>query len=86
MTLATLTMPRKQARPGRPPVRNQPAERRRHIDVAFDRLVRKLSLPQVALLHGISMDTVRRWSRLAVTYDEPEAEGLRRYVEHEPIV
>lgn len=51
---------------------------RRKLRIACDRIVRRLTVREVALIHAISHRTVIRWTQQALESDEPEAEGLRR--------
>lgn len=77
--LSILTPPRKRAKSvGRPKVADDRVQRRRHVAAAIDHVGRGLSLSQVARLHGTTKSTVRRWVRLALTYDDEPCEGLRR--------
>lgn len=48
------------------------------IRVACDRIVRRLKIREISLIHGVSARTVYRWVDAALTLDEPEAEALRR--------
>ena len=48
------------------------------IRVACDRIVRRLKIREISLIHGVSARTVYRWVDVALTLDEPEAEALRR--------
>jgi transposase-like protein len=54
------------------------AERMKHIRCTALLLSRKYTPEGVAALHGVSVRTVYRWRDLALGYDDPEAEGLRR--------
>lgn len=65
-------------RPGRRWHDPDEAERLKHIRAAALLLSRKYSPEGIAALHGVSVRTIYRWLGLALTYDEPEAEGLRR--------
>lgn len=56
----------------------------RKLSVARDRVIRRLTIRQVALLHGISTRTAARWYADAMRSDEPEAEALRRLKSKHP--
>lgn len=75
--LATLPMP---ARRGRPPASDDRAERLKHIRCAGLLLGKAFSARELARLHRVSVKTIYNWRDLALGYDDPEAEGLRRFV------
>jgi hypothetical protein len=60
-----------------------PALQLRHIRAAYQYLVAKRTAREVARDFGCHHTTILNWSKLALTYDTPEAEGLRRLVGHE---
>lgn len=82
MSLATLLdAPRPPARPrgrGRKPVADDPGQRALHIRCATFRLAHRLTVPQVAILLDCSERSVKYWTKLALGYDTPEADALRR--------
>jgi hypothetical protein len=82
--LIPLEQPRKLRR-GRPRATDGPALRKKHLLVAYQYLVERRTSRDVAQEHGIDARTVRNWSKKALTYDDPEGEGLRRLVGHETI-
>lgn len=71
----TVNTPRKG--PGRPRANLDPARRRQHIGLALIYFGSNWTLSHVAKMHDISPDTARRWIRLALNYQEPEANRVR---------
>jgi transposase len=65
-------------RPGRPRVQDDPAERQKHIRCTTLLLRSKATAEELAGMFDVSVRTVYNWRDLALGYDEPEAEGLRR--------
>lgn len=54
----------------------------RHVDAAWHLLSGKYPVYRVAALYGVSKSELYRWKDMALTYDLPEAEGLRRLFGH----
>jgi hypothetical protein len=53
-------------------------ERLDHIECAYLLLRGRHTAERIAALYGVSRATVWNWRKLALTYDDPEAIGLRR--------
>lgn len=66
-------MPRMPTRRGR-----RPAPLKKKLKVAWELLINGRTEAEVARLHQVSRDTVRRWRAEILQSDEPEAIGLRR--------
>jgi hypothetical protein len=65
-------------RPGRPPAAEDREQRLKHIRCAALILSGQYPPKGVAALFGVSERTAYYWRDRALTYDDPEAEGLRR--------
>jgi hypothetical protein len=79
MTTTSLSMPRRRPR-GRPPAGATREERLKHIRAAYLLGKRICSARGLAAHYGVTKRTIYRWSELALTYEDDEAEGLRRLV------
>lgn len=64
-------------RRGRPRAILDPLRRRQHIGLALIYFGSDWPLARIAKMHDVSTDTARRWIRLALNYDEPEADRVR---------
>ncbi len=76
MSIATLIVPER--RRGRPKVKDDPEARRDHIRCTWLLLKGQATPDELAGMFDISRRTVYNWRDLALGYDDPEAEGLRR--------
>ncbi len=76
MSIATLILPER--RRGRPRVTEDADARAAHIRCTAMLLSGQATGDELAGMFGVSRRTVYNWRDLALTYDEPEAEGLRR--------
>jgi hypothetical protein len=65
-------------RRGRPSIGSTYEERLKHIRCAYLAGKGICSIRALALDHKVTVQTMRRWCGLALTYDDDEAEGLRR--------
>lgn len=65
-------------RPGRRWFDPESEERSKHIRAAALLLSGKYPPLKVAELHGVCLRTLYNWKEAALSYDDPEAEGLRR--------
>jgi hypothetical protein len=74
---AILAAPDAKRDPGRRYVHTIPEERKRHLDVAFDRLVLRRRLGWISRAYGISVRTIYNWIDLALSYDDERAQALR---------
>jgi hypothetical protein len=75
----TLSIPmNRPRRKGRPRAGADRTERLKHIKCTGLLLGKSYSAAALARLHGVTEKTVYNWRDLALTYDDPEAEGLRR--------
>lgn len=63
---------------GRPPVANDPEQRRRHEACAQARLIYGRSVADCMLAFDCSARTVLLWTKLALTYPGPIGDALRR--------
>jgi transposase-like protein len=63
---------------GRPKAGSTRQERQKHIRCTGLLLSGNYTPEGVAALHGVTVRTIYRWRDLALGYDDPEAEGLRR--------
>lgn len=75
--VAACPPPSVRRRPGRRPVAAIPAERGRHIFAAGLMFRTDWPVKMIAGTLGVTRETVYQWTRLALTYDEPEADALR---------
>lgn len=68
----------------RKPRRGDPGRRQRMEHIAATLLLYsgEFAPEEVAARFRCSKSTLYNWARLALTYDDPEAEGLRRLVVH----
>lgn len=63
---------------GRPPVADDPVQRKLHEACGQARLLYGRSVEDCMRAFGISAGTVRNWTRLALTYPGPVCDALRR--------
>lgn len=66
---------------GRPPRDRYRVHRLQHIRCAYHRLIKGCARGELARRYDISIGTVVIWCRVALTYEDPEAEALRRLIE-----
>jgi hypothetical protein len=71
-------VPAPSSRPGRRWCGSDEAERMKHIRSTALLMSGHYSAEGLAALHGVTVRTVYRWRDLALGYDDPEAEGLKR--------
>lgn len=71
------TMTTQERKRGRPRSVLNPSKRKQHIALALLYLGTNWTLARVAKSYDVSLDTARRWIRLALTYHEPEADCAR---------
>ena len=57
---------------------SNPDDRRRHIDVAVDRILHKMTVDEIRVRHGISRTSVYRYIDYALSYDGNVPAILRR--------
>lgn len=80
---AILAMHRK--KPGRPKAGTTRDERIKHIKCTYMLLMGGYPAAGLARMHFVSRATIYNWRDLVLkTYDDPEAEGLRRLAEGHP--
>jgi hypothetical protein len=77
-TLLATTPETRRARRGRPVVSEDPGERERHIQCALYRLAQRKTVVQTARAFDVSERTVHYWVRLALSYNDPRCNFLRR--------
>jgi len=71
----------KPRRRGRPPVAADPDQRQLHTTVAKARLLYGKSVADVCTIFDVSPRTVAYWTKLALGYEGPIADALRRAAE-----